>query len=62
MGCINNPFEGKCHEWNGVEDDNLGTDKEGNCICEEDENPYDSCLYYENDDPWGEEEKEDEYE
>jgi len=52
MSCINNPFEGHCTMFDdeNPEDDNLGCDKEGNCLVENDECPSDSCTYYESED------------
>jgi len=48
MGCIYNDFNGKCTFFDEeVNDPNLGTDKEGNCICEDDECPTNQCTYFE---------------
>jgi hypothetical protein len=46
MTCILNSFNGKCTMFEGEVDENLGCDEDGYCICDNDENPSESCLYY----------------
>ncbi len=61
MGCINNnTYQGGCTMFDAddPENENVGCDKEGHCLCENDEAPMDSCTYYESD---GSDDEEGEY-
>ena len=44
MGCRFSDFNGKCQFFG--DDIERPTDEEGNCICEDDPNPEDSCEDY----------------
>jgi len=45
MSCKYGNFDGVCQFFgDGIE--RFGCDEEGNCICEDDENPLDSCEDY----------------
>jgi hypothetical protein len=48
MGCKYSDYNGKCNFFDGVMYIG-GCDKEGNCECEDDENPEDTCLDFESD-------------
>jgi len=60
MSCLNNALGGGgCTYFyaDQPKDENLGADAEGNCMCEDDEYPTDSCTYFEDaDDDYGDEE------
>jgi hypothetical protein len=56
MSCIYSDFNGKCTLWD--ENYELPCAPDGDCVCEDDPNPEDSCENYESDeptdDPWWE--------
>ncbi len=47
MSCKNCNHEGKCELFNPDYEEGLGCDEEGNCTCEDDPNPEESCSSYE---------------
>jgi len=51
MGCIYSDFEGRCNlyeeEDDNVDDSDMGHDKAGFCMSEDDENPSDNCYSFE---------------
>lgn len=48
MTCMYSDFEGKCNLFDPSIDNNLCCDEEGNCTCEEDEDPGDVCESFDN--------------
>ena len=46
MGCRYCNFDGVCEVFDENLDDGLGCDEFGNCLCEDDEIPEDSCTNY----------------
>ena len=59
MSCLHNDFDGMCSYYNSDDPDpTLGCDEFGNCICEDDPSPIDTCSYYEDDesDDWEDDE------
>ena len=48
MGCLQNNFHGECNVW----DESVempGCDDEGFCVCDDDEDPADTCEDYQSD-------------
>ena len=53
MGCKYSDFRGECGHFDEDIDQDLGCDEEGNCVCEDDPEPDNSCSCYESDgDDW----------